>query len=151
MASRVSIAESRFIIPPEREEDLAAALVEHLDLDLDPSEGIDALAEEAELELERDDDDVLNTIFLDDADYEDAESLLLLLCRFAEPGSWLDLSIESDDDEVFLERWTVDEDGEIERIEVDEDGEDGEGDDELDVDYVADEDEAEEEDEEIEE
>ena len=92
------------------------------------------------VEIERNRNDEIEHLFVDEREWsEDVERMLVTLLSFAEEGSWIELSF-NDGEEAYVERWTLDEDGDVQREVLEgEDDDMADEDDDYDEDLVDDE------------
>ncbi len=130
MSTSVSVLESQWVVEPDNEEDLCLALGPFFEEeDADP-EGLDEIAELIGVEIERNRKEEIEHLFIEDREWdEEVERLLMTLLAFATEGSWIEVSF-NDGEEAYVERWILDEEGDVQREMLeDEDMADGEDDD----------------------
>ncbi len=123
MSTSVSVLESEWVVDPDNEEDLCLALAPFFEEeDADP-EGLDEIAELIGIEIERNRNEEIEHLFVEEREWSDeVERMLLTLMAFATEGSWIEVSF-NDGEEAYVERWTLDEEGDVEReVLEDEDG-----------------------------
>lgn len=124
MSTSVSVLESQWVVEPDSEEDLCLALAPFFEEeDADP-EGLDEIAEIIGIEIERNRKDEIEHLFVEEREWDDeVERLLLTLLSFATEGSWIEVSF-NDGEEAYVERWTLDEEGDVQREVLEDEDED---------------------------